>query len=80
MSNGSLIHNVTVMGLSRVRLKCGVPILGAMRILVRLGISFVLWVALYLEIGMKTGQEIPVPSRFEYCFFLIVFELFENRL
>jgi hypothetical protein len=26
-----------------------------------------------LALGMKTGQEIPIPSRFEYCFFPIVF-------
>jgi hypothetical protein len=29
-------------------------------------------------LGMKTGREIPVPSRFEYYFFPIVFELFMN--
>jgi hypothetical protein len=33
-----------------------------------------------LRLGMKTGREIPVPSRFEYYFFPIVFELFRNRL
>jgi hypothetical protein len=32
------------------------------------------------RVGMKTRWEIPVPSRFEYCFFPIVFELFRNRL
>jgi Rab family, other len=31
-------------------------------------------------LGMKTGREILVPSRFEYCFFLTVFQLFGNRL
>jgi hypothetical protein len=33
-----------------------------------------------LGVGMKTGRKILVPSRFEYCFFSIVFELFGNRL